>query len=59
MKFPDFTQDVSLNALRRAMGAELREFKPPQNEDVLTPEEINRLAREGIEIPLDQVGCPS
>ena len=55
MKLPDFTQDVSLNALRRAMGAELREFKPPQNEDVLTPEEINRLAREGIEIPLDQV----
>lgn len=37
------------------MGAELREFKPPQSEDVLRPEEINRLAREGIEIPLDQV----
>lgn len=55
MKLPDFTHDESYNALRRAMGAALRAFEPPHNEEVLTPEEIDRLAREGIEIPLDQV----
>jgi hypothetical protein len=55
MKLPDFAQDESMNALRRAMGAELREFAPMPGDDVLTPEAINRLATEGIEIPLDQV----
>jgi hypothetical protein len=55
VKLPDFTLDEALNALRRAMGADLRPFKAAPNADALTPEEIDRLAREGIDIPLDEV----
>jgi hypothetical protein len=55
VKLPDFENDTELNALRKAMGAELRNYiaSPPSN--ILTIEEIERLAGEGIEIPLDDV----
>lgn len=55
MKLPSFDDDAALNALRRAMGAQLRDYSPPPLSSVLTIEEIERLAGEGIEIPLDQV----
>ena len=55
MKLPNFEEDADLNALRRAMGAELRDYSAAPSSDVLTIEEIERLAGEGIEIPLDQV----
>lgn len=55
MKLPDFEIDDELNSLRRAMGAELREYSAAPSSDVLTIEEIERLAGEGIEIPLDDV----
>src|SRR5690348_6932816 len=37
------------------MGAELREYSPAPLANILTIEEIERLAGEGIDIPLDQV----
>src|SRR5262245_48023841 len=55
MKLPDFEADIGLNALRTAMGASLREYTAGPSSDVLTIEEIERLAGEGIEIPLDDV----
>lgn len=55
MKLPDFTQDAGLNALRAAMGAELGEFKAAKLQPPLTPDEIERLATVGIEVPLEQV----
>src|SRR5438105_4185565 len=55
MKLPDFTLDAALNELRRRMGAELIAFSPPSNSETLTVEEIERLSKEGIEIPLDEV----
>lgn len=56
MKLPDFETDVDLNSLRKAMGAaSLREYSVAPSSDVLTIEEIERLAGEGIEIPLDDV----
>jgi hypothetical protein len=55
VKLPDFTLDDALNELRRAMGADLREFKRGPSSDALTTEEIDKLAREGIDIPLDEV----
>lgn len=55
MKLPNFDHDLELNALRKAMGADLREYTPPPPTSVLTIEEIERLAGEGIEIPLDEV----
>ncbi len=55
MKLPDFTQFEPLNALRRMMGAELGVFVPVTNPHRLTVEEIEQLARSGIEVPLDQV----
>ena len=55
MKLPDFEADIGLNALRNAMGADLREYTAGPSSDVLTIEEIERLAGEGIEIPLDDV----
>ena len=51
MKLPNFDDDADLNALRRAMGAELREYSPAPLASVLTIEEIERLAGEGIDIP--------
>ncbi len=55
MKLPDFELDTELNSLRKAMGAELREYSAAPPSSVLTIEEIERLAGEGIEIPLDEV----
>ena len=53
MKLPDFEADIGLNALRNAMGASLRQYTAGPSPDVLTIEEIERLAGEGIDIPLD------
>src|ERR1700731_4884273 len=55
MKLPDFEIDAELNLLRKAMGAELRDYSAAPPSNVLTIEEIERLASEGIEIPLDEV----
>jgi hypothetical protein len=55
MKLPDFELDAELNALRAAMGAALRDYVSAPSSNVLTVEEIERLAGEGIEIPLDEV----
>lgn len=55
MRLPDFETDVELNSLRNAMGAALRNYSAAPSTDVLTIEEIERLASEGIEIPLDDV----
>jgi hypothetical protein len=55
MKLPDFELDAGLNSLRKAMGAELRDYSAAPSSNVLTIEEIERLAGEGIEIPLDDV----
>jgi len=55
MKLPDFELDTELNALRSAMGATLREYAAAPSTNVLTIEEIERLAGEGIDIPLDEV----
>jgi hypothetical protein len=55
MKLPDFEADIELNALRATMGAGLRDYTAAPSSNVLTIEEIERLAGEGIEIPLDEV----
>jgi hypothetical protein len=55
VKLPNFETDIELNSLREAMGAELRPYSPAPPSDVLTIEEIERLAGEGIEIPLEDV----
>ena len=55
MKLQDFLLDEQLNGLRRLMNAELGSYAPVHNANFLTAEEIERLAGEGIEIPIDQV----
>jgi hypothetical protein len=56
MKLPDFSNDLQLNALRSAMGAPLRQYTPPAStSSPLTDAEIEVLAREGMDIPLDEV----
>ena len=56
MKLPDFTNDLNLNALRGAMGAALRQYAPPTSaNNPLTDAEIEILAREGMEIPIEDV----
>jgi hypothetical protein len=55
VKLPDFTIDKALNELRLAMGAELVVFAGVINGDTLTVEEVERLSREGIDIPLEDV----
>jgi hypothetical protein len=55
VKLPDFESNAELNALRSAMGAALRDYTAAPSADVLTIDEIERLAGEGIEIPLDEV----
>jgi len=55
MKLPDFLIDDDMNRLRRAMGAELVPFKAEAGWQPLTPFEIERLASEGIEIPIEDV----
>jgi hypothetical protein len=56
VKLPDFDADIELNSLRKAMGAGLRDYSAAPSSDVLTVEEIERLAGEGIKIPIDEVG---
>jgi hypothetical protein len=55
VKLPDFSIDVPLNALRERLGAPLRAFKPAPLSGGLTIEEIESLAREGLDIPLQDV----
>jgi hypothetical protein len=57
MKLPDFTLDQSLNDLRKKMGAiELRAFVLDTDfGEPLTIAEVERLGKEGIDIPLDDV----
>ena len=55
MKLPNFYQSEPLNQLRKTIGAELGDFTPVINPNVLSLEEIEQLSRSGIEIPLDQV----
>ncbi len=55
MNLPDFKLDNALNELRRTMGAKYIEFTPAASSGILTVEEIERLSKEGIEIPLDEV----
>jgi hypothetical protein len=55
MKLPDFTEDAGLLALLQSMGASPRAYIAPSSSNLLTGDEIDRLAREGIEIPLDEV----
>lgn len=55
MKLPDFEADSDLNSLRAAMKAGLGVYAPPPPLGTLTPDEIERLAGEGIEVPLDEV----
>lgn len=55
MKLPIFDEDPELSALRQAMAASLRDYTPPPPSDTLTNDEIERLAGEGIEIPVDEV----
>ena len=55
MKLPDFLFDQGLNKLRQAMGAELGVYEPKITHDTLTVEEVERLASEGIEVPIDEV----
>jgi hypothetical protein len=55
MKLPDFESDTELDLLRSAMGARLRDYTAPPPSNILTVEEVERLAGEGIEIPLDDV----
>lgn len=54
MKLPDFTDDPALNALRRVMGASLRDYTPPASVSP-TEAEIETLSKSGIDIPLDDV----
>jgi hypothetical protein len=55
MKLKDFSEDEELNSLRRSMGAQLRKFEPHLNFERLTVDELERLAQEGLETPLDEV----
>jgi hypothetical protein len=55
VKLPNFEADTGLDLLRKAMGAELRDYSVVPSSNVLTVEEIERLAGEGIDIPLDDV----
>jgi hypothetical protein len=55
MKLPDFSFDAHLNALRERLGAPLRHYEGGKSSGVLTIQEIEILAREGLEIPLGDV----
>lgn len=50
MKLPDFSTHPDLNALRARMGAAMGRLEPARNRDILTPDEIAQLTRQGIEI---------
>jgi hypothetical protein len=55
MKLPDFLFDQDLNNLRAAMGAALGDYTAAPLGPILTPQEVEQLQTEGIEIPLDEV----
>lgn len=55
MKLPDFTLDSNLNDLRIRIGAPLREYRAPKATNILSVEEIEALAREGLDISLDDI----
>ena len=55
MKLPDFSVDAQLNSLRERLGAPLRQYEAAQSSGMLTIDEIEILAREGLEIPLGDV----
>jgi len=56
VKLPDFTKFEPLNKLRFEMGAtELGSFTSNYSPDRLTREELDRLSRSGIDIPLEEV----
>ena len=55
MKLPDFSSDARLNDLRAAVGAPLRNYEPAAAAGLLTVAEIEILAREGLDIPLQDV----
>jgi hypothetical protein len=56
MKLPDFTIFKPLNDLRKLMGAaELGEFATAINPHHLTIQELDRLSRSGIDIPLEEI----
>jgi hypothetical protein len=55
MKLPDFSIDAQLNSLRERLGAPLRAYEGSRSSGALTIEEIEILAREGLEIPLGEV----
>lgn len=55
MRLPDFTEDKSLNDLRAAMNAALREYAPAALRNTITTEEIERLQTDGIEIPIEEL----
>src|SRR5262249_15899590 len=56
MKLPDFTHDLSLNALRRAMGATAPGgFSPSYRPSLLTQDELDQLAGGGIDVTFDEI----
>jgi len=55
MKLPDFTSSEIYNRLRSLMGAELGVFSGVEGGYRLSEEEIERLARTGIEVPVEKV----
>jgi hypothetical protein len=55
MKLPDFSVDAQLNSLRERLRAPLRVYEPAAVSGGLTIEEIESLAREGLDIPLQDV----
>jgi hypothetical protein len=55
MKLPDFLADAQLDALRAKIGAPIRLYAPTLSSDTLTVAEIDALAREGLDIPLQDV----
>jgi hypothetical protein len=55
MKLPDFLMNAQLNSLRERLGAPLRAYEPAAASGGLTIEEIESLAREGLDIPLQDV----
>jgi hypothetical protein len=55
MKLPDFSIEAQLNSLRERIGAPLRQYEATHASNMLTIEEIEILAREGLDIPLSDV----
>jgi hypothetical protein len=55
MRLPDFSNDKQLNSLRERLGAPLRAYEAAVASGALTVAEIESLAREGLDIPLEEV----